>query len=219
MGARQPIPGLDPVLASLLSEERLPNLSEQSELLDAVSSGVSLERPRTWMLGAWYSTFLGPFGVRAEGAWFANQAVATTWMGTEESPSLAVGLGLDWVHGSTLGLVLEGSWTHLVDPPEDLWLQSADDIQLALASRVSLLSDRLQIEPAVLWDVGFNEWMIRPGLTWRARDSLRADLALLLLLAEEPAPRSFAEAMGSTHGPIGQASDNDSLVLSLTWIQ
>jgi hypothetical protein len=219
MRARQPTPELDPLIASLLREERLPSLSEQSELLDAVSSGVALERPRTWMLGAEYSSFLGPVGIRAEGRWTQLQTVATSWMGTEQVPSLAGGMGLDWVHGSTLGIVLEGSWTHLVAPPEDLWLQAEDQVQIALGSRLSLLAERLQIEQGVLWDVHFNEWVIRPGLSWRPRDSIRADLSLLLLLADEPAPRSFQDAMRTTLGPIGYASDNDSLVLSIAWIK
>jgi len=56
-------------------------------------------------------------------------------------------------------------------------------------------------------------------LSWRPLDSIRADLTLVLLTADEPAPREFRDAMTTSLGPLGYTSDNDSLAFSITWIQ
>jgi hypothetical protein len=218
MRNRQPNPQLDPVLASFIREERLPGLAEQDAILDALSSGVSIDRPRTWMLGAEFSSWLGPIGLRAETSWIQQKTFATPWMGTVERPELGAAVGLDWVNGSTLALFAEGSWRTILNPPDDLWLNKADHIQAGFGGQLSMWSDRVKIQPGVLWDVSFREWMLRPALSWRPSDSLQMDLALLVVTAPEDAPRELPDAMTTSLGPLGYASDTDSLIIGLTWI-
>jgi hypothetical protein len=79
-------------------------------------------------------------------------------------------------------------------------------------------SDRVKLQPGVLWDVSFREWMLRPALSWRPSDALQMDLALLIVTAPEDAPRELRDAMTTSLGPLGYTSDTDSLILGITWI-
>ena len=219
MKVRQATPSLDPVLVEALKAQMLPNLSEQSELLSALEEGIQVVRPRTWFVAIDWAAWAGPLSLRAEGAWQQIQPFSTDWLGVTESPFIRTGAGVEWIHSTNLGLMVEGKWQRILNPSPELWLTQPDHFQVAMAGRLSILADRLQFQPAVLWDPTFAEWMIQPNLSWRPRDSLKLDMALLLLMAPSSAPQAFVEAMDTSVGPLGYVADNDSLIVSVTWIQ
>ena len=54
-----------------------------------------------------------------------------------------------------------------------------------MAGRLSIFADRMQFQPAVLWDPSFAEWMIQP-IGAGGHEIPKMDMALLLLTAPRP---------------------------------
>jgi len=213
-----PAPALDPILTTMLQEERLPGLADQGNLLSLASSPISAERPRTWMTGAEVGTTVGVLGVRAEGAWFSARPIPQQWMGSENSPVVGGGLGIDWAHGSTVFIMAETRWEHLMTPPTAPLLTSTDQVQSALSLQFSVLQSKLSLTNLALYNWSFQEFMLRPQATWRARDQVELSVGALILDGPVDAVASLQDAMTYTGGPLSYWSDNDSFTVGAAWI-
>ena len=140
-------------------------------------------------------------------------------MQSATTPSIGGAIGLDWMHGSTVSLVLEGRWEHMLDAPDNPLLMIEDSIQVAGGGRFSLFSDRLQLQPAGIYDVSFNEFALRPEVRWRTSDQLAITAGLLVLGGPTAPATNLTEALTYTGGPIGYFGDNDSAFLTISWIR
>lgn len=217
MTARQPALTIDPGLTVYLQEQRLPGITDQEDLLSALSEPVSQVTPRTALAGAEVSGLIGSVGVRAEGLWTSSAAVSRQWFRSDTSPTLAAGGGLDWARGVVL-LSAEGSWRHLLDAPEDPWLTAESQIQLAGAAVARIFAERMTVQVGGVYDLTFTEHMLRAALSWRASDSIELTGGLLSLGGAE-APASLLQAATYSGGPMGYWGDNDCITIEMALIR
>ncbi|MDG1480960.1 MAG: hypothetical protein P8R54_15295 [Myxococcota bacterium] len=217
MTSRQPALTIDPGLIVYLQEQRLPGITEQEDLLSALSDPITQVTPRTAIAGAEVSGLLGSVGVRAEGLWTGSAAVSRQWFQSTTSPALAAGGGLDWARGVVL-LSAEGSWRHLLDAPEDPWLTAETQAQLAGAAMARLFAERMTARLGGIYDLTFSEHMLQVALSWRASDSIELTGGLLALGGND-APTSLLQAATYTGGPMGYWGDNDCITLEIAFIQ
>lgn len=204
-------------LLQYLKEERLPTLVDLDEGLLA-RDALATTWPHSAHIAIEGTTVLGPVGLRAEGAWRSAEVVRQPWLQATTCPSLAGGVGLDWASGSWLVVVVEGRLTQLIEAPDDLWLTSSTDAQLALGARLSLLADRLRVVPGGVVDVLRAEALGRIEASWRVDDAVELGVGGLVLLGPAP-PLTFQEAMSWTGGPFGYWGDNDAVTAHVTWIR
>jgi len=217
--SRTPQGTLSEDLVVFIEEERLPGSDEQTELLnEGVSSG-GVSWPRTLMGGAEVSFVAGQIGMRAEGAWRSVEVVPTHWLQATTSPVVGGALGLDWARGSTLSLMAEGRYEQLLEPPDDPLLVSAQSIQVAAGGRLSVLAERVQIQPVGLYDVTFKEFAARPEVHWRPNDAVQLTAGALLLGGPTEPAVEWRDALTYTGGPLSYFGDNDSVTLALAWIR
>jgi len=217
--AHAPATALAPALQSMLQAEEWPALDEADAIVSALEEPLSARWPRTWFAGGEVSTTAGPIGVRAEGGWWSDAVLQTSWLGSVLSPKLAAGLGLDWAHGSTVFLSVEGRWQRHLSPPADLFLQRSEQIDLGAVLRVSALSDRLELIAAGMGVVAHGEYLLRPEIAWRVSDPLQLGVGAIVLGGAEAPPATLGQAMRYGGGPFAYFGDNDSVFFRLRWIQ
>lgn len=222
MGARihtrQPMAQVAPFLATLLEEQRLADLQEVPLMLDAVAEPIAMRWPYTWVAGADASTVIGPVGVRAEGGWQSRRVVRQPWGGAAVTPSATAGLGVDYVHGSTLQIGLEARYERLLQPPDALLFARPELLQLAGGVRISALADRLTVQLGGTYDATFQEWMALPTVTWRASDAVELSVGALLLGGATPPPDTLRDAMTYQGGMLSYFQQNDALTVAVAWI-
>jgi len=221
MGAnlQSPIPQtrLAPSIRNLLISEQLPELTAVGTLID--EQPLQATWPRSWMAGAEISTVVGPIGVRSEAGWWSNKVVQSPWLEAKTSPAVSAGAGLDWAHGSTLFLAAEGRWHKWLAPPDALFLTLEQNIEVGGTIRVSVLNDKLLVQAAGLYDLGFKEWMTRPEIRWRISDPLSVGVGAVVINGKQPSPRTLRESLTWNGGPLGLVSDNDCAFATLRWSQ
>lgn len=240
---RQPLAELDPFLADLLQQRRLADQRELPLMLEAAADPIAVSWPRTWVAGVEGSTLLGPIGVRAEGGWQSHEVVRLQWGGAGTSPSVGAGLGLDYIQGSNLAVMVEARWKRLLhvdgdrlqDPPdldvedgvavlypkrprERVLFAREDMLQIAGGVRFTTLADRLTVQLGGTYDVVFREYMVQPRLSFRATDGLLLEGGLVLLGGATPPPENLRQAMTFEGGMLSYFGQNDALTLGLVWI-
>lgn len=206
---------LGPSYRDILQSKTLPGLDK----INALSAESPLETswPRTWMAGTELSTVLGPIGVRAEGAWWSNTVVQQTWLDSTTSPTVSSGLGLDYAHGSTIFIALEGRWSHLLEPVQRPLMSAEHVVEVGTTARLSLAGDRIQVLAAAIANLTFEEWLARPEIRWVTSDSLSLGLGAVLLYSDTGPPETLGEALSYTGGPISMTSDNDAVFFTMRW--
>lgn len=221
MRSRTPATSLDPTLRRYAVEQRLPELTEQDELLDAISTGIGAEYPRTFMVGAGLGSVVGTVGVRAEASYTQRVPVAMPWLSVHETPLVTAGVALDRVWGTRVTGVLEGRLRHMVSPPaEDAMMQGTpDQIDVGAGIRANLARDRLSLEAGGLVDVTFQEAALRPGARWRVSDDLDVGLGGVVLLSSTPAASTWTDAMDYAGGLTGYFGDTDSVWADVRWMR
>lgn len=218
--SRQPEAELPPLMRDLLREERLPANAELAELQAALAGGpMDVTWPRTAVLGADGSGLVGPLQVRGEAMWQSARVVRQRYGGASATPSLGVGLGLDWVRGSSFQVTLEGRWLHLPDPPAGLLFARRDQVQLAGGVRASLFAERLSLQLGGSYDATFDEGLFKPALGWRAGDHLLLETGALVLKGRTPAPDDLADAFVYEGGLLSYFQQNDALTFAVTLIR
>jgi hypothetical protein len=208
---------LSPSIRNLVVNERLPEIAATGDLLAAAPLRATW--PRTWMAGAEISTVVGGIGVRSEAGWWSNRVVQEPWLEASTSPAVSAGVGLDWAHGSTLFLGIEGRWQRLIRPPKDLFMTQKDVVEIGGTARVSIANDKILLQAASLIDLSYSEWMARPEVRWRVSDPLSLGLGVIMITGKTEAPSTLRETLTWTGGPLGLMADNDCAFLSLQWIQ
>lgn len=216
---RSPIPltRLGTTYRTMLQSETLPGLDKFNALSD--ESPLETRWPRTWMVGTELSTVLGPIGVRAEGAWWSNTVIPQTWLDATTRPTVASGLGLDYAHGSTVFIGVEGRWKHILEPVQRAFMTAENVVEIGTTARFSLVNDRLQILAAAIANLTFEEWMARPEIRWVSSDSLSLGIGAVLLYSDTGPPRTLDEALSYTGGPISMTSENDAVFFTMRWSQ
>jgi hypothetical protein len=217
--SHSPATDLDPELRAILKDGEWPALDQISELTSSMAEPLSAEWPRTWFAGTELSTTLGPIGLRAEGGWWSDVVVQTPWLDSAVVPRVAGGVGLDWAHGSTVMLSLEGRYTQHIDAPAPLFLMREAQLDIGAMARVSTLSDRLVLQAASMLVPEHGEYLVRPEVRYRASDQLELGLGCVVLGGPDAPPTTLREAMGYGGGPMSYFGENDSLFAQLRWIQ
>lgn len=219
MRSRRPQPSAPEGLVGAMQTETLPGIADQEALLAVLADPTGLSWPRTWVGGAELATTLGAVGLRAEGLYQSQVAVARAWGRGATVPSVTGGLGLDWAWGTRLALVGEARAQWLLAPPPDLVLAADFDPQLAGGARLSLAGDRVSVEPGVVALLAFGEVAGRAEVRWRVTDAWELSGGAIVLSSPTDAPRSVQQALTYTGGPVGALSDTDAAWLTLRWIQ
>lgn len=220
MRNRQPQAELDPFLASLLKQERLPDFDEVETLQRGLSGGpFDVLWPRTAVVGAEGAAVLGPFGLRGEAVYQSHRTVRTSFGGATTTPYVGGGLGLDWFHGSSVQLTAEVRGEYRDGAPDDMILAAAQDVVFAGGGRFTLLQDKFIVQVGGSYDVAFEEYLFKPTLQWRATDTVRAEVGALLLGGATPAPKTLADAFAYTGGPASYWSQNDCASLAITIVR
>jgi len=212
-----PKTSLNPAIRTMLQTESLPELTEFDALV--ASPPMETEWLRTWMAGAELSTVLGPLGVRAEAGWWSNKVVQQQWLSADTSPAVSVGGGLDWAHGSAVFVSVEGRFSRLLSPPDSLFLTARDTIDLGATARFTFAADRIQLLGAGLYSPTFDEWMLRPELSYRFSDPISLGIGGVWIQGDEAPPSTLLEALRYAGGPMSMMSDNDVVFATLRWIQ
>ena len=212
-----PQTSLSPALRTMLQNETLPELTDFDALM--ASPPINTEWPRTWMAGAELSTVLGPLGVRAEAGWWSDKVVQQRWLSADTSPAVSVGGGLDWAHGSAVFISFEGRWSRLLDAPSTMFLTARDTIDLGATGRFTFAADTIQLLAAGLYSPTFDEWMLRPELSYRLSDPISIGIGGVWIQGNEAPPSTLLEALRYTGGPMSMMSDNDVVFATLRWIQ
>jgi hypothetical protein len=208
---------LNPAWRTMLQNETLPELTDFDALL--ASPPIGTQWPRTWMAGAELSTILGPLGVRAEGGWWSDKVVQQQWLSADTSPAVSVGGGIDWAHGSAFFVSIEGRWSRWLEAPPALFLTAHDTVDLGATGRLTFAADRMQLLAAGLYSPTFNEWMLRPELSYRVSDPISIGVGGVWVQGNEAPPSTLLEVLRYAGGPMSMMSDNDVVFATLRWIQ
>jgi hypothetical protein len=216
---RTPATRLAPELQAILEAGQWPPLDQVGEISAAMGEPLSTSWPRTWFAGAEASTMVGPVGLRAEAGGWSRAVVQTPWLGSAVSPKLSGGLGLDWMHSTTLMLSLESRYTRILTPPEALVMMREEQLELGGMVRWTTLQDRLTLLGAAMLEPQHGEYLARPEVRYRASDTLQLGLGAVWLGGSAATPDTLQEAMVYEAGPMAYFSENDCLFVQLQWIQ
>jgi hypothetical protein len=214
-----PATELAPELRAFLQAGQWPALDTLPELTAAMADPLTARWPRTWFAGTELSTTAGPLGLRAEGGWWSAAVLQTPWLGSALSPKISGGVGVDWVHGSSILLSLEGRYTRYTDAPDALVLMREQQVDIGGLARVSTLQDRLLFLAAGVYLPAHGEFLARPEVRFRATDRVQLGLGGVLIDGRQAPPRTLTEAMGYGAGPMACFAENDSVFAQLHWIQ
>lgn len=234
--SRQPQAQLNSYLAHLVDEGRLPETSELRTITE-IGDTIEVAWPMTWVAGAEASTLVGPIGVRAEGAWTSDEVVRLQWGGARTTPTVAAGLGLDYVHGSSFAVMAEARWKRLLDANgstlddprdlnattvgmirEELLFSRSDMLQIAGGVRWSTLADRLTLQLGGTYDVVFAEYLVRPSVSYRVSDHLLLEGGAAILGGATAPPKNLKQAMTYEGGLLSYFGQNDAITLGFSWI-
>ena len=208
---------LGPAYRRILEDQALPSLDQLTSLTS--EEPFSTTWPRTWLAGAELSTLVGPFGVRAEGAWWSDRVVQQTWLNSTTVPSTSTGLGLDYAHGSTLFVAMETRWTHHLEDIPQPFLTRKDVIESGVLARLSMANDRLQLSGAALGNWTFRSWLARPEIRYVVDDAISVGLGAVLIGAEGNAPSDLQSTLSHDAGPLSLLQDNDAVFITMRWSQ
>jgi len=217
--SRTPATAMAPEIRAILQDGQWPALDQLDPLTTAMAEPLSARWPRTWFAGAEVSTTAGPVGLRAEGGWWSDAVVQTPWLGSAVSPKVSGGLGLDWMHGSSLLLSAEGRYTRYTDAPDLLVLMRESQVDIGGLARVSALSDRLILLAAGMFVPAHGEFLARPEVRYRSTDQLEIGLGAVVIGGPDAPPTTLREAMGYDGGPMSYFGENDCVFVQLQWIQ
>ncbi len=219
MRNRQPLSELDPVLAGVLKSYELPAVDEIPLLQRSISGGpIDVSYPRTAFVGAEAGTLVGPIGVRAEGGYWSAKTTRLWWGQATTLPTVAAGLGLDYVRGTSLQLSAEARYEQRLNAPDDLLLSAPQDLQLAGGGRYSFAQDRFRLQLGGSYSVAFGEWVFLPNFEWRPTSHWRASVGAVLLNGPWNAPPGMPRAYIYEGGPGSYFSQNDMVTFGLTWV-
>lgn len=225
---RQPATALDPYLAQLLRERRLPSLEEVqgaddaeglTPLGQALAGGpLKSDWPRTGFVAVEGSGVVGPISVRGEAAYTSHKVVRQWYGQATTTPMVSLGAGAVYLRGTALQLTAEARYERRLDAPDELLMVAPEDLMLAGGGRFAFARDRFRLQLGGSYSVAFAEWMFLPKLEWRASDAWRAEIGALLLDSPWNAPPGTPRALIYEGGPAGYFSQNDSLTFTVTWV-
>lgn len=219
MRNRQPAPVVDPFLVGLLRDRRLPGVADQAALLEAASSPLETQWPRTAFGAGELGTTVGPFGLRGEAAAWSARTVPRRWLQADTSPALSVGAGLDWTPTTATVVAAECRWDRLLDPPTDPFLIAPEDLSFGLVMRTALARERLGLTVGGQYSTAFQEFIVSPEATFRTSDSLEMGLGAVVLAGGPAAPGTLRAALAHAGGPASYWGDTDAVTASLKWIR
>ena len=205
-------------LVSYLQQERFPGLTDQASLEATLSEPYTVLVPGGLVAGAEVGGSLGAMGLRAEGLWRQEDLVTQQWLAATTSPSLSLGVGLDYARGFWL-LTAEGSWRHLQTEATELFLMAPDQYQIAAAVQGRLARERLSLQAGGVYDLTFQEFLVQPAATWRVSDQVEVGASALFLGDRRDTPQTFREALTYTGGPLGYWDDNDCVNVQVSLIR
>ncbi len=227
MRNRQPGTTLDPYLAQLLRERRLPDLAEAqatedgglAPLGEALAGGpLKANWPRTGFAAIEGSGVVGPLSLRGEAAYTSHKVVRQWYGQATTTPLVSAGVGAVYLRGTAIQISAEARYERRIDAPDELLMVAPEDLMLAGGGRFSFARDRFRLQLGGSYSVAFAEWMFLPKLEWRASDALRAEVGALLLDSPWNAPPGMPRALIYEGGPAGYFSQNDSVTFALTWV-
>ncbi len=194
-----------------------PSTEEMGAFLNSGDPFLTMDYPRTWMVGLDAATTVRNLGLRAEAVGFSSRGVLTTRFAGATSPELGLGLGLDWMRIPELQLVMEANWRRLTEVNAPLLARDEDEVLTAIFVRLNLFRERLKPELGLLWEPLRDEGMFKPEITWRPRDSLELALGAFVFIAEKDTPRTLDGLMRYQGGPLGLYNDNDAWTMRVTF--
>ncbi len=220
--SRTPLAILDPYLQQLFKDEVLPNDENLSTFQAAIAGGpLNTSWPRQYVAGADGSTIIGPFTARGDVMWKSETVVRRTYGNAETTPTLAAGVGLDYLRGTSFLLTAETRYTRLLDveDPDDLLFFDENQVQVALGFRVGLMSERLWLQGLGAYDISFSELLLRPNVSFRVSDHVQLDAGAILVEGSTPAPEDIFQSL-VYEGSLGSYFDgNDCVTLAVTLIK
>ena len=234
---RQPATALDPYLATLLRERRLPTFDEAiaddsttttttatdaasgSALGNAIAGGpLKPSWPRTGVVAAEGSGVVGPLSVRGEAAYWTGRTVRQWYGQATTTPVFAAGVGAVFLRGSAIQISGEARYERLLEVPDELLFVAPEDLMLAGGGRFAFAQDRFSLQVGGQYSIAFAEWAVIPKFGWRASDALRLELGGLILDSPWNAPPGMPRALIYEGGTVGYFSQNDSVTFALTWV-
>jgi len=220
--SRTPLAILDPFLQDLFRNEVLPNDSDLPDVQAAISGGpLDTTWPRMYVAGADGSTIVGPFTVRGDAMWKSDAVVRRTYGNASTTPTLAGGLGLDYLRGTSFLLTAETRYTRLLDveAPDDLIFFDENQVQVALGFRIGLMSERLWLQGLGAYDFAFSELLVRPNVSFRVSDHVQLDAGAILIEGSTPPPEDIFQSL-VYEGSLGSYFDgNDCVTVAVTLIK
>jgi len=100
-----------------------------------------------------------------------------------------------------------------------MFLTARDTIDLGATGRFTFAADTIQLLAAGLYSPTFDEWMLRPELSYRLSDPISIGIGGVWIQGNEAPPSTLLEALRYTGGPMSMMSDNDVVFATLRWIQ
>jgi hypothetical protein len=162
---------------------------------------------------------IGPLTARADAMWRSEQVVRQAYGNASSSPTLATGVGLDYVRGTGFGITVEGRYTRLLEAPPDLIFFAEDQVQVAVGGRFGFLSQRLMLQLFGAYDFAFSEMMARPTLSLRMSDHVQLEAGALFVEGSTPPPENVFESI-VYEGSLGSYFDgNDCVTFAVTFIK
>ncbi len=210
---------LDGYFVDILRNEQLPAATDTDELYAATEALLTNEWPRTAMAGLDGSAVAGPVGFRWEAGYLSHKVVRSRYLTSTTTPSIGAGLGVDWSHGTSVFLALEGRLEQMLDAPSSLLLMREQQVTLATTGRFSLARDKVRLAYTGAFDVTFGDWMVRPTATWRPTDPLEITLGALLIDGPVKPPGDLLDAVTYSGGPGSYFGQNDAVTFAVAWIR
>lgn len=151
------------------------------------TSPVEVDYPRRTHVGAALATRLEPFGLKLEGAYSPETTVILVVEGagavfsdTRQLPQAAATVSLDYDRGTSLNVILEGSYIQIIDVPADRRVfQMPFDHMAMVGSRIQWQSSTglVQLRFLGLVDVLSPSYALKPALRLSGHDNISIEFA------------------------------------------
>lgn len=162
--SRQAKTNLAPELAAVLESKTLPDPAKIADLQAAVAGGpLKVRWPRTFVAGTDFSVLAGPLQIRGDAGIQTAKVVRLQYAQARKEPQLGVGLGVDYIRGSSFQATVEARWLKLMSVPNTPMLFSLpDQVQIAGGVRWIVAHDRLTMQMGGAYDFSYDEFLARP---------------------------------------------------------
>ena len=209
---RSPAIQISPELADYLQSETLPSLTDQTEFQQALTDPFEMIRPRFWTLGMDVSTLLGPFGVRAEGAYRSIQTVQTPYLQHRTSPWWGLAGAIDWNYDSSIVTVIEVNYQKYTKVNTQTWLEPSEGLSIVGNLAGNAAQMKLNWSLQGMYIVPNQDFLFSMQMGWRLSSHWLIQSKALILGGQ---PKS--DLLSYEGGFLGYWGQQDTISFNLIW--